>query len=195
MKPEPQSKTWYDQLALQGKGYPSTTDGVRLGSWSGEDAYLSLVRGHLMPDHVGLDAGCGHGDVPLELAASCQHMIAYDRTEPFIELARRNARERGIENVTFICHDSSPDANGGRAALPAEDHSIDIIVSRRGPVHWISDARRVVKSGGVLVQLCMLGRTHVAEWHELLPKPFRRDMWDNPHLPDSMLIPVEKALS
>jgi precorrin-6B methylase 2 len=113
MEIRPHSKEWYDRLATQQEGYGSTTEHVRVGSWSGEVAYLELVREHLSHQMVVLDAGCGHGDVPIEFAPLCRNMIAYDRVEKFIEMARTNARQRGVENVTFICADTAASVNGG----------------------------------------------------------------------------------
>ncbi|NKB66068.1 MAG: methyltransferase domain-containing protein [Candidatus Latescibacteria bacterium] len=194
MEVRPHSNEWYDRLATRQKGYASTTEHVRVDSWSGEKAYLELVRAHLDHKMDVLDAGCGHGDVPIELAPLCRQMIGYDRVENFIELARANAHERGVKNVTFIWADSTARANDGHARLPAEDHSLDMIISRRGPIHWFADAKRVLRPGGILIQLCMLGRGTVPAWNDALPKPFKRDLQDLGHLPDSMLEPVQKAL-
>lgn len=190
----PHSDEWYDQLETRRTGYPSTTEDAQVDTWSGEAAYLQLVKDHLGENVDVLDAGCGHGDVAVELASLCRSIIAYDRVEGFIELARENARKHNASNVTFMCANSSASANHGEPRMPVEDGSVDLVISRRGPLHWIADARRVLRSGGILIQLCMLGRRPVPDWNDLLPEPFRRDKWDLGHLPDSMLESVQQAL-
>jgi mannose-6-phosphate isomerase-like protein (cupin superfamily) len=41
-----------------------------------------------------LDVGCGHGEVALELAPLCRSILAYDRVQPYIQLAKDAARIR-----------------------------------------------------------------------------------------------------
>ena len=191
----PHSREWYDRLATQGKGYGSTTENVNVDPYGGEEIYLKLVREHLSQTKDVLDAGCGHGDVPIELAPLCRTITGYDRVKGFIDLARENARKHQVANATFICADSAAASNNGHPRIPVEDNSIDLIMSRRGPVSWIADAKRVVRSGGALIQLCMLGRTPVPAWNARLPEPLQtQGKWANSHLPDSMLAPVQAAL-
>jgi SAM-dependent methyltransferase len=113
------------------------------------------VCGHLRPDADLLDVACGHGEVALDLAPLCRSVLGYDRIAPWIERAQHTAQERGVANATFVCHDSSPEANGGRARLPAAVGSFDLLICRRGPFHWIEDARRVVRPGAVLLMLAV----------------------------------------
>jgi SAM-dependent methyltransferase len=97
-----------------------------------------------------------------------------------------------MTNVTFVLADSSAKVNNGRVRIPVEDHSVDVIISRRGPVHWIADAKRVIRHGGVLIQLCMMGRIPQPAWNAELPESLK---WDcHSHLPDSMLEPVKREL-
>jgi ubiquinone/menaquinone biosynthesis C-methylase UbiE len=115
--------------------------------------YLALVRAHRRPDADLLDVACGHGEVALDLAPLCRSVLGYDRIAPWIERAQHTAQERGVANATFVCHDASPEANGGWARLPAPDGSFDLLICRRGPFHWIEDARRVARPGAVLLML------------------------------------------
>ena len=155
---QPHTPEWYDRLATLQPGYYYPWRS-RLGPWNGEDAYLALVRAHLRPDADLLDVACGHGEVALDLAPLCRSVLGYDRIAPWIERAQRTAQERSVANATFVCHDSSPAANGGRARLPAADGSFDLLICRRGPFHWIEDARRVARPGAVLLMMLVSRRS------------------------------------
>ncbi len=47
------------------------------------------------------EIGCGTGELALGLAARCGHVYATDVSPAMIGLARRNAAERSVENITF----------------------------------------------------------------------------------------------
>lgn len=136
---------------------------------NGEDAYTALVHEHLTPDLDVVEAGCGHGSDALSFGARVRSYLGYDAVEPFIETARRRALEAGLRSVRFAVADSSP-KRGGR--VPAESASADVILSRRGPSNFILDARRVCRSGGVLLQVCYLA-TPVPDWNAALPERWR----------------------
>ena len=164
------SKPWYDQLAKQQVGYaPAAARDYDEGWGSGEEFYLRAVREHLFPEAIVGESGCAEGGVAIELSPLCQQITAYDRIEPYIDLARQRASEADIHNVEFICFDSSADANGGVPHLPFEDQSLDLMMSRRGPMHWLPDVRRVLKPGGIVLQLCMLQWRAPLPWASDLP--------------------------
>jgi 2-polyprenyl-3-methyl-5-hydroxy-6-metoxy-1,4-benzoquinol methylase len=123
MKLEPHSPAWYKQLAETQQGYYYPWKSV-VSPFNGEDAYLELVKAHLQPNLDVLDAGCGHGDVALDIAPFCNSVLAYDLVEDYILLARTEAAKRGLENLQFICADSSAKANNGKPKLPADDNTI-----------------------------------------------------------------------
>lgn len=152
MRLQPHSPEWYDRLATLQRGYYYPWQS-RVAPRNGEDAYLALLGEHLAPDKDVLDIGCGHGTVALDIAPRCRSVLAYDRVPSYIALAREEARRRGAGNVAFVCAGSAPEVNGGRARIPAGDGSFDVLTSRRGPLHWIEDARRVARPGAVLIQL------------------------------------------
>lgn len=143
-----------------------------LGEDNGEDAYTRLVERHLSPDTVVLDAGCGHGEDMLAFAPKAARFIGYDAGESFIAIARRRAEEAGLANVELAHANSSARFNGGAARIPAPDHTVDLIISRRGPTNWIADARRVCRPGAQLIQLNPLPGPK-PDWNEELP-PFLR---------------------
>ena len=175
---QPHTPEWYDRLATLQPGYYYPWRS-RLGAWNGEDAYLALVRAHLRPNADVLDVACGHGEVTLDLAPLCRSVLGYDRIASWIERAQCSAQERGVANATFVCHDSSPAANGGRARLPAPDGSFDLLICRRGPFHWIEDARRVARPGAVLLML-VPNPTPATPWSTWLPAPLG---WSDPDDP------------
>ena len=170
---------WYDRLATlqQGYYYPWRS---RLDAWHGEDAYLALVQQHLRPDADVLDVACGHGEVALDLAPRCRSVLGYDRTAAWIALARQAACQRGLTNATFVCHDSSPEANEGHARLPAPDTAFDLLICSKGPFHWIDDARRVARPGAVLLMLVPDARP-LPPWHALLPEALQWTAVSDPH--------------
>lgn len=164
-----------------------------LGEPNGEGAYTRLVEAHLSPEKVVLDAGCGHGDDMLRFAPKVRRFLGYDAVASFIEIARRRAEEAGLANVELTLCNSSPRHNGGSARLPAADHALDLIISRRGPTNWIADARRACRPGARLIELNPLpGPT--PEWNAELPEPLRlREDPANPHRPD-LPAEIEAAL-
>jgi SAM-dependent methyltransferase len=167
----PHSPEWYDRLSTLQDGYYYPWKS-QLTPGNGEDAYLALVGAYLSPSTDLLDVGCGHGEVALKMASLCHSVFAYDRVDSYIQIAQESARKQGIENISFLCHDSSQHANDGSVKIPAEPVSFDLLISRRGPLHWIEDARRVARPGAVLIQLNPL-ETPQPLWAERLPEPLR----------------------
>jgi SAM-dependent methyltransferase len=173
-----QSLEWYDQLPTLQEGYYYPWRS-QLGAWNGEDEYLTLVRQHLQPEAEVLDVACGHGEVSLSLAPGCRSILGYDRMAAWIELAQQGAQRQGLTNATFVCHDSSTEANGGRPRIPAEDNSFDLLICRRGPFHWIEDARRVARPGATLLML-VPDATPLTAWNNWLPEVLRWQPFTNP---------------
>src|SRR5260221_8121631 len=134
MSLKPHSAGWYDRLSTLQSGYYYPWNS-NLPSLNGEDVFLSLLNGIISPTKHILEVGCGHGELALQLAASCQTIVAYDRVPAYIRLAQASADQQTISNVTFICADSSIAANG-QAHIPPGQHVFDDIYSRRGPLHW-----------------------------------------------------------
>lgn len=152
MVPKPHSPEWYDRLSAMQRGYYYPWRS-RIAPRNGEDAYMDTLREHLAPDKDVLDVGCGHGGVALAVAPRCRSVLAYDRVASYVALAEQERVRVGATNATFVQGDSSAGANGGRVRIPAPDGAFDVLASRRGPLHWIEDARRVARPGAVLLQL------------------------------------------
>jgi SAM-dependent methyltransferase len=165
----PHSNAWYDRLSKQQDGYYYPWQST-LGLGDGESAYLSLVGDHLSKNTTVLDVGCGHGDIALEMAPLCHSIIGYDRVESYIQLAEKSRVDKKIPNVSFICHDSHKTANEEHTSFPVPENSIDLVISRRGPTHWIEDARRICRQGSSLIQLNPMGRKEEPDWNQALPE-------------------------
>lgn len=179
MRLQPHSPEWYDRLATWQDGYYYGWDS-QLAPGNGEEEYLELVNQHLRPDSDVLDVACGHGEVALAIAPFCQSVVGYDRVASWIERARQTARQQGLTNATFLCHDSSLDANEGKACLPGADGSYDLLICRRGPFHWVEDARRVARPSATLLMLVPDPRP-LPPWNDRLPEILRLSAPTDPH--------------
>ena len=103
----------------------------------------------LVPGEKVLDLGSGGGiDVLLSAKRVGPTGFAYglDMTDPMLELAERNRREAGIENVQFL--------KGIIEAIPLPDNTVDVVISNcvinlsadKGQV--LREAYRVLTPGG-----------------------------------------------
>ena len=103
----------------------------------------------LHPGEVVLDLGSGGGiDVLLSArrVGPTGHAYGLDMTDEMLELAEKNKREAGAENVTFL--------KGRIEDIPLPDNTVDVIISNcvinlaadKAPV--IREAFRVLKPGG-----------------------------------------------
>ena len=105
----------------------------------------------LVPGEMVLDLGSGGGlDVLLSARRVAPGGRAYglDMTPEMLELARRNQREAGVENATFL--------EGTIEAIPLPDASVDVIISNC-VINLAADKRavfteafRVLRPGGRL---------------------------------------------
>jgi SAM-dependent methyltransferase len=166
-----QTAAWYDRLVTLQKGYTYTWRS-HLDPWHGEDNFRTLIFQHLHSNMDVLDIACAQGDIALDIAPYCRSVVGYDRTAAWIDLAQGTAQERCLTNTTFIHHDSSAEANGGRIHLPTPDEAYDLLICSKGPFHWIEDARRIARPGAVLLML-VPDATPLTTWTTLLPEPLR----------------------
>ena len=167
----PQTPAWYDRLASMQAGYYYPWQS-HLDPGHGEDNFRALIFEHLHSHMDVLDIACAQGDLTLAIAPHCRSVTGYDRMAAWIRLALKTAHERGLTNITFIHHDSSSEANQGKAHLPAADRTFDLIMCSKGPFHWIDDVRRVSRPGAVLLML-VPDATPLTAWTSLLPEALR----------------------
>ena len=164
--PRAHSNDWYDQLAKRQSGYYNPWQS-RLAPRNGNAAFSELIRELIKPTDRVLEVACGHGEQALEFAPLCEQLIAYDRVPSYIELAREKQAAAGIDNVTFKVHDALNDTED-KVTLPVEDQSVDMIICRLGPTHWIEDAARVCRPGSWLIQLSPMEEP-IPAWTDMLP--------------------------
>lgn len=182
----PHTPEWYDRLATLQRGYfyPWKSD---IPPHNGEDDYLAALDAALRPDLRVLDVGCGHGEVPLAIASRVRSVVGFDRVTDWVRMAKRGRAARAADNVTFLCVDSSPEANAGVPRLPVPDHSVDLFASRRGPLNWFDDVRRAAAPGASVLMLNPEWAPR-PEWAGALPAPMG---WGDP---DRLLRPTIERL-
>lgn len=87
-----------------------------------------------------LDVACGAGEPAVTIAAGIAatggHVIATDLIAEMLAMARENARERGVTNITFQQADA--------AALPFPDASFDAVTCRYA-IMLLPDAQRALR--------------------------------------------------
>ncbi len=102
------------------------------------------------PEDKVLDLGCGFGDTTQRLAALVGaegEALGIDVSEPFIEAARVEAGEAGVENVRFVV---------GDVQVTEFEESFDYAFSRMGimffanPVQALRNVRKALVPGGRL---------------------------------------------
>ncbi len=105
-----------------------------------------FLLAHLGPDLDLLDIGCGPGSITLDLSRRVRSVCGIDASSEAIRVARDAAA--GRSNVRFLVADVY--------ALPFADSSFDVVFAHqvlqhlRNPVAALSEARRVVRPGGLV---------------------------------------------
>ncbi len=96
-----------------------------------------------------LDLGCGGGHVAFALAPHAREVVAYDLSAEMLRAVAATAQSKGFTNIET--------RQGPVEALPFNDASFDMVVSRYSAHHWrgfdaaLKEARRVLKPGGLAV--------------------------------------------
>jgi len=95
-----------------------------------------------------LDAGCGGGGIAVSFAEESRFAVGLDLVNRFSDAGVRLAKERGIENVSFV--------QGDGISLPFEDGTFDVVLSHSviehvdSPEDYLCECFRVLRQGGVL---------------------------------------------
>lgn len=109
-----------------------------------------------LPVHPGdrvLDVGCGFGDTAIKLAELVGpdgEVVGVDCCDVFLDHARKEAGDRGAENISFLRGDAE-------IALPAG--SFDFVFARFGtmffanPVAGLRNMRKALRPGGRMVHI------------------------------------------
>lgn len=108
-----------------------------------------------MPGQRVLDLGCGAGHVVFAVAPHAAEVVAYDLSDAMLKVVEQEAARRGLSNIAI--------RQGGVERLPFESASFDRIYTRFSAHHWrdlpaaLHEARRVLKTGGRLIVIDVLG--------------------------------------
>jgi ubiquinone/menaquinone biosynthesis C-methylase UbiE len=119
-------------------------------SFFGDRGIAEWIGRHLPlnPDDSVLDVCGGAGHLSRRLAGRAREFVVIDLTPEVMEAGRRGAEDEGVDNIRFV--------EGDAAAMPFEDGSFDVAVSRfafhhlENPEAVTQEMARVVRPGGHL---------------------------------------------
>jgi ubiquinone/menaquinone biosynthesis C-methylase UbiE len=112
--------------------------------------WVGFFLPHLKPGFTVLDCGCGVGSITLDIAelVAPGQVIGIDMDEGQLEVARANAKERGLTNVSF--------EQANVYALRFADSSFDAVLAHTllvhldDPLRALREFKRLLKPGGVV---------------------------------------------
>jgi ubiquinone/menaquinone biosynthesis C-methylase UbiE len=109
--------------------------------------FAALARGWV--GGRALDFGCGAGGLTYQIARSCPETVGIDLEEYKLRFAREQRDRLGAASPRFVCYDG--------AKLPFADESfdclfcVDVIEHLPTPDYFVSEFRRVLAPGGLLL--------------------------------------------
>jgi ubiquinone/menaquinone biosynthesis C-methylase UbiE len=117
----------------------------------------------LEPGMEVLDLACGHGRIANRLAQRGARVTGLDATPLFLEYARRDAAERGVD-VDYVC--------GDRRSLPWPEHRFERVISWFASFGYFDDIGNQTVLSEVYRVLCLGGRLLIENNNlaELLPR-------------------------
>ncbi|MNB99193.1 Malonyl-[acyl-carrier protein] O-methyltransferase [compost metagenome] len=137
----------YWSTLIQG---PKTLDYTRELRFSDDrkDCFIRALG--LQPGMSIVDLGCGPGTLTRKISKWLNHdvsLIGIDRDSTFVEYARKEAQEQGINNITYM--------QGDILKIPLPSDSVDACLSHTVIEHvpnqdFLLEQQRICKSGGVI---------------------------------------------
>ncbi len=136
---------------------------------------------NLGPDTRVLDLGCGYGSTARYLARSYGCTVTgINISEKELELARLRVAEAGLEHLLSF-------EQGDFHSLLYENESFDVVWSQEAFLHGadksliISEARRVLKSGGTLIftDIVVRSETPASDRERIYDRISSPEMWDS----------------
>lgn len=115
----------------------------------------AYVAQHVAPSGVGLDLGCGAGHLSFALAPALSKVVAADASQGMLEVVDKAAKQRGLAHIETV--------QTMVESLGFADASFDVVATRYSAHHWgdvpaaLLEARRVLKPGGLLIVIDVLG--------------------------------------
>nr|WP_318385046.1 class I SAM-dependent methyltransferase [uncultured Enterobacter sp.] len=141
------------QFGSQAKAY--LTSAVHA---SGRDLQRLRERLAHFPDAHVLDMGCGAGHASFIAAEQVAQVTAYDLSRQMLDVVTAAAKEKGLNNIST--------QQGYAEALPFEDETFDLAISRYSAHHWhdvgqaLREVKRVLKPGGTLIIMDVMSPGH-----------------------------------
>ncbi len=134
-----------------GRGWEDRVAGDDQGSYLALDWFINSPFCPKTPQGLkALDMGCGGGQASMVLASLGFSVTGVDFSETAIELARRNAAERGLE-IDFTVGDclSLPQFPAGEFDLIVDNHVLHCIIGEIDRELFLRTARRLLKPGAI----------------------------------------------
>jgi len=144
--------------------HPANTFWARYGGRTVER--LGLTKGQRV-----LDVCCGSGASAIpaaELVGTTGSVVGVDLADNLLELARRKAKERGLENIQF--------RSGDMTQLPFDDGSFDVVVCVFG-IFFVPDMAGAV--GELKRVLRSEGRLAITTWGPRFFEPASTAFWNS----------------
>lgn len=142
--------------------YSGGYDPIVLRALSKRDASreTAFLVPYLRPSMHVLDCGCGPGGISLGLARLLPEgrVIGIDVEESQLEIGRREARDRGLDNVEL--------KQASVYDIPFEDSTFDAVLAHAVLYHLgdrlkaLRDLRRVLKPGGLIDVTILISGQH-----------------------------------
>ncbi|WP_437890055.1 class I SAM-dependent methyltransferase [Phytobacter sp. V91] len=125
---------------------------------SGRDLQRLAERLQAFPQARVLDLGCGAGHASFCAAGQVAQVTAYDLSSQMLDVVAAAAKEKGLGNIET--------RQGYAEALPFDDGSFDVVISRYSAHHWhdvgqaLREVKRVLKAGGTAIIMDILSPGH-----------------------------------